>query len=186
MPQLTTDAARARYALLPREEVPLEVKRQRADRNRAKCSPRVLFRDGATAMGTTPRYVVEGGTVQQTVTLFRDARAAKRAFDRMDSPANRRCIARYTYDEIDAHTEEPVRPLENQILNIEALGQQSTAYRLSVTVVSGDVASDILINRVQRSLSSVSVTWKTIPADLAFQEELVARIAARLERTLPS
>src|SRR5215218_2305589 len=184
--KLTNDAERVRYALLPREAIPAKVKRQKDLRNRATCSPRVLFKDDATVMATTPRFIIEGGIVQQTVALFRDDRAAERAFARLDSPSNRRCIVQYTHDEIVARSPEPVPSLMNQIINVEALGQQSTAYRLYDTVASETVGTDILLNRVRRGISSVSVFWRTIPQDLKFQEELLANIAMRLQRALPA
>lgn len=179
------DAQRATVGLLPRDAVPLRVGGQSSRRNRVSCGPRVLFRQLATAMATSPRYEIEGGQVQQTVLVFPDARTATRAFDRLASTANARCLRAEARSEVSAEAHTAVAPMAEQILNLEPRGQQSAAYRMSTSAPpQGSVSIDILFNRIGRALSSVSVIWTQPPQTLAFQEALVARIAARLQRTL--
>jgi len=179
------DAQRASVGLLPRGAIPLSVSRADPRRNHARCGPRVLFRRVATGIATSPRYGIEGGQVQQTVLLFRDARTATRAFDRLTSSANSHCLRESARSEVSVEANSEAGPVTEQILNVEPHGQQSASYRMN-TVVSplGTVSIDILINRIGRSISSVSVIWTQAPQTLDFQEALAARIASRLQRTL--
>ncbi len=186
LPHATSDPQRASVGLLPRGAIPMTVSDAQDRHNRARCSPRVLFRRAATGIATSPRYGVEGGQVQQTVLLFRDANGAARAFGRLTSRASDRCLRQAARDEVSAESQSGVGPVEEQILNLETRGQQTAAYRMRTLVYSAGskVAIDVLINRIGRSLSSVSVIWTQPPQTLDFEETLVARIAARLQQLL--
>jgi hypothetical protein len=182
-----SDRERVRLGLLPAADMPRTVTEQSPKRNRASCGPRVIFRHVATALATSPRYGLENGRVQQTVALFRTAKAAARAFATMNTPASQRCFQRYAGQEVEEEARAPVRDITSQILNVERRGQRSTAYRMNVVVEAGvetRVAVDILLNQIGRSTSSVSVIWTRIPRDIEFQEALVTKIAARLQRLL--
>ncbi len=179
-----SDPQRASVGLLPREDIPMRVSEVRDRRNRARCGPRVLFRHLATGLATSPRYGVEGGQVQQTVLLYRDARTAARAFDRLTATANARCLRDAARSEVSVEASSQAGPVTEQILNLEPHGQQATSYRMNTTLPAGTVSIDILINRIGRSISSVSVIWTQKPQTLDFQEALAARIASRLQRLL--
>jgi len=178
------DAGRAQFALVRRADVPDRVIDQNDRRNHAECSPRVLFRHSAAAIATTPRYVTARARVQQSVLLFRDAATAAAAYGRLDSRANRRCIAHYTYIEAVRRAAQALTALTTQTLLLEPVGQRSTSYRLSIPIPGHAAASDVLFNRIGRALSSVSVVWDPAPTDLAFEEALVRKIAARVRTAL--
>lgn len=187
IPHADNDAQRARFGLLSRAELPIEVVRQSNARNGAPCSPRVLFRHVATGMATSPRYDVGPGRIQQTVALFHTSAAATRAFNRLSSARIQRCAERYARSQVGVEAGATVGSITNQILNVEPRGQQAATYRIIVPVFTAAptrVAIDVLLNRVGRGISSVSAIWTRIPADLRAQEALVDRIAAHLQRTL--
>jgi hypothetical protein len=184
-PHAASDPQRASVGLLPRAAMPLRVGGENPRRNHARCGPRVLFRRLATGVATSPRYEVEGGQVQQTALVFHDARTAKRAFDKLTSRANSHCLRQEARSEVSVEANAEAGPVTEQILNLEPRGQQSASYRMNTFVAgAGRVAIDILINRVGRALSSVSVIWTQAPEGLSFQEALVSRIAARLRQVL--
>ena len=181
-----SDPALAHFGLLPRASMPLRVTGSEEIYNRSPCSPRVLLRRLATGLATTPRYTISGGRVQQSVLLFRSPAVAAHAFDALTSPRNQRCIRRHVRIDVAAGSGSPVGSVTEQAMNVEPRGQQATAYRLLVPVyaANGDAFVDVLINRIGRSLSSVSAIWTQAPHDIAFQEALVARIASRLAQAL--
>ncbi len=183
-PHATSDPQRASVGLLPREVIPTKVSEASDRRNRARCGPRALFRHLATGVATSPRYGIQGGQVQQTVLIFRDARTATRAFDRLTSTANTRCLDQSARSEVSTEVSAKAGPVTEQILNLEPHGQQGASYRMNTLVPAGIVSIDILINRIGRSISSVSVIWSQKPPTLEFQEVLVAQIASRLQRLL--
>lgn len=185
-PHATSDPQRARVGLLPRAQIPLHVGEVQSKRNRARCGPRALFGRVATGIATSPRYGVEGGQVQQSVLLFGDARRAARAFAQLTSRANDRCLRQAARDEVSVESRSADGPVEELTINLEPRGQQAAAYRMRTLVYSAgsEVSIDILINRIGRSLSSVSVIWTQPPSTLDFDEALVTRIAARLQQLL--
>lgn len=183
-PHAANDRQRANVGLLPREAIPLTVGGENRRRNHAKCGPRALFHRFATGVATSPRYEVEGGQVQQTVLVFRDARIARSAFDKLTSSANSPCLRQAARNEVSAEAQTGAGPVTERILTVEPRGQQSAAYRMNIATTGTIVSIDILINRIDRALSSVSAIWTQAPKSLAFQEALVSRIAARLQRVL--
>ncbi|MBS1871205.1 MAG: hypothetical protein JSS99_16255 [Actinobacteria bacterium] len=183
-PRRLDDPARAESALVRRDDIPGNVVAARDLRNHAPCSPRVLFRDSATGVATTPRYVTDAARAQQSVLLFRDVRTAAAAFARLDSPANRRCIVSYTHAVAVSRVHQPLAPLTRETLLVEPVGQQSTSYRLTIPIPRHDVAVDTLLNRIGRAISSVSIVWEPASKDLEFQNALVARIGSRVRRAL--
>lgn len=181
------DAELARQGLLTVAELPVPVTGQDQQRNRAPCGPRALFRHVATGIATSPRFVIDAGRVQQTVLLFRDQTVATHAFNRLSSPTIERCLERYVRGSVREEARGEVGPVTERILNVEPRGQQTTAYRMLVPVYTpapANVAIDVLLNRIGRSISSVSVIWTTIPEGIAVQEALAKRIASHLQRTL--
>jgi len=181
-----SDPQLARFSLIPPASMPMKVSGFEHVVNRAPCSPRVLFRRLATGIATTPRYVVEGGRVQQSVLLFRSAAAAAHAFDALTSPQSQRCIRSSARREVAIEASSAVGAVTEETMNLEPRGQQAEAYRLVVPVYSqhGNALIDVLINRIGRSLSSVSAIWTQAPKDLAFQEAFARRIASRLANAL--
>jgi len=181
-----SDPELARFGLLPPASMSMTVSGSERIFNRAPCSPRLLFRRVATGIATTPRYAIEGGRVQQSVLLFRSAAVAAHAFGALASARGERCIRRSARREVAAESGSAVGPVTEQTMTVEPRGQQSLAYRLLVPVYSqrGDASIDVLVNRIGRSLSSVSVIWTQAPRDVEFQEALVKGIASRLAAAL--
>jgi hypothetical protein len=178
------DPARARSGLVRRNDVPAEVIGQNSSRNHASCSPRALFKDSATGIATTPKYLTAEMNVHQSVLLFRDAAAAEAAFERVDSLANRRCILRYVHRAATTRAGRPIGPVTRQTLLVEPVGEQSSSYRLASPIASNDVAVDVLFNRIGRALSGVSLVWSSASRDVEFHDALAARIGARVRRAL--
>ncbi len=187
LPARASDAQRAKFGLLPAMAVPMRVTGEIHTVNRARCSPRFLFRHTASAMATSPQLAFASGRVQQTVVLFHDAHAAAQAFRTLSSTANERCTERYVHQTVREVTEAALGAVSEQILNVEQRGQESSAYRLLIPVEGYNFPAsiDILFNRIGRSLSSVSLIWmRRTPGTIEFQEQLVARIASRAQRAL--
>ncbi len=178
------DPARARLGLVRRDDVPAEVDGQNDARKLSSCSPRVLFKRRATGIATTPTYLTADMSLHQSVLLFRDAAAAAAAFERVDSPANRRCTLRHVHRVATKRAGRPIGEVTRQTLLVEPAGEQSSSYRLASPIPGNDVAVDVLVNRIGRALSGVSIVWSSASRDVELHDALVARIAARVRRAL--
>lgn len=184
LPHPRDDRARAQLGLLQRVDVPGLVEQDNS-RNHATCSPRRLFKRAATGIATSPHYTTKlEASVQQSVLLFRDEAAAARAFSVLGSRAKRRCIARYVQRVAERSAGRAVPPPTRLILTVEPIGQQSSSYRLAIPHNGLQPAADVLIDRIGRALSAVSIEWQEVPGDLELQEALVRRIAARVRAAL--
>ena len=184
LPHGASDAQRARFALMRKQDIPARVVAQDASRNHASCSPRRLFRRLATAIATTSRYRTHDAELQESVLLFRDAGTAARAFHTLDAPRTHRCIARDVRQSAVWRLRQPIPDVSELTITVEPAGQQSSSYRVVLPIPQHNASVDVLVSRIGRALSSTSLVWSETPLDLELQEALAAHIAAQARRAL--
>lgn len=178
------DRALALAALVRRADVPARWTEQRAIKPELHCRSRP-FR-GARTSATSARFVQENTSFEETVAIYRDVAASRRALTRLDGRASIACLLRSVHAHMNEQTEGTAT--EPQLARSEAIGANGLALRFTasgesqVGVVQGVI--DAVHLRAGRGLGALLIVSGPNVIDEAVYERVVALFERRLHAAL--
>ncbi len=164
-----------------------------SDSSRFTCKPVLEARAAVSARKASPVFQhIPLGQVTHTVYLYADERRAIDAFDKLTAPKTRDCYATefkaLTAKSADGGLE--AGDVTATELEIDSAGAQSSGLRIAlkyeIAAQSGTLTADLVLVRVGRGVSLLTLADEMNPIDAKLRGRLVTTMVRKLDRALAS
>lgn len=157
---------------------------RKARRPDLRCASRPF--EAARATAATDRFELDETSVQESVAVFSDEAASRRAYARLNSDTSMSCLRQRARRRMAEQTEGP--PTRPEVTRAESLGKWGVATRLSATGPSqiGTVRGiiDAVHARVGRGVGALMIVSGPGVVSEELYEDVVAEFKRRLDEAL--